>query len=342
MGRYYPPDASNPPAFNAAPPLSARTKPNGALTVRFELPFAVWCAHCKPPAIVGQGVRFNAEKKKVGNYYSTPIWSFRMKHTACGGWWEIRTDPKNAAYVVVEGATRRDYGPEESGGEGEMKFLSEEEREKRRGDAFAMLEGRKGEEVEKKAHTERLDELYGAAEVWRDPYDVNARLRREFREKRRGWKREDRAREGMQDKFSFGYEIADATQADEVRAKMVEFGAGAVDERVQDAVRRPLFTSVKAAMSDGGSKKKLKAEVLAEKSRQSLQHSLVGNTRASIDPFLSAEATGSPKLSLGIKRKREGDVAEVVKAQSRETISPEQSVTKAPALAAALVDYDSD
>ncbi|KAL5380993.1 hypothetical protein DPSP01_007525 [Paraphaeosphaeria sporulosa] len=341
MGRYYPPDASNPPTFNAKPPLSSRTKPSGALTVRFELPFAVWCAHCKPEAIVGQGVRFNAEKKKVGNYYSTPIWSFRMKHSACGGWWEIRTDPKEAKYVVVEGATRRNYG-EEEGGEGEMKFLSEEERERRRNDAFAMLEGKKGEEVEKKAHTERLDELYEAAEVWRDPYDVNARLRREFREKRRGWKREDRVKEGMQEKFSFGYEIADATEADDVRAKMVEFGASTVDEGVQEVVKRPLFTSVKAAMTETGSKKKLKAEIVAEKSRKNLQQSLVGNTRAVIDPFLSAEAKSSPKLSLGIKRKREEEAAGVEKAQSSATDLPEQNAAKAPALTAALVDYDSD
>ncbi|KAF2439452.1 DUF572-domain-containing protein [Karstenula rhodostoma CBS 690.94] len=341
MGRYYPPDASAAPTFNAAPPLSARTKPNGALTVRFELPFAVWCAHCKPPAIVGQGVRFNAEKKKVGNYYSTPIWSFRMKHTACGGWWEIRTDPKNAEYVVVEGATRRNYG-EEKEGEGEMRFLSAEERERRREDAFAMLEGKKDEAAEKKEHVKRVEELYEAAEVWRDPYDVNARLRREFREKRRGWKREDRVKEGMQEKFSFGYEIADATEADDVRAKMVEFGEGPVDEGVRDAMRRPLFTSVKAAMSDGGSKKKLKAEVAAEKSRQSLQQSLVGNTRASIDPFLTAETKSSSKLTLGIKRKRDEDAVVVVKAQPPATMSPSRNSEKAPALAAALVDYDSD
>ncbi|KAF9728732.1 hypothetical protein PMIN06_004060 [Paraphaeosphaeria minitans] len=345
MGRYYPPDASNAPSFNAKPPLSSRTKPSGALTVRFELPFAVWCAHCKPEAIVGQGVRFNAEKKKVGNYYSTPIWSFRMKHSACGGWWEIRTDPKNAKYVVVEGAMRRNYGEEEGGegeGEGEMKFLSEEERERRRNDAFAMLEGKKGEEVEKKAHTERLGELYDAAEMWRDPYDVNARLRREFREKRKRWKKEDRVKEGMQEKFSFGYEIADATESDVVRAKMVDFGAGAVDEDVQEVVKRPLFTSVKATMTGTGPKKKLKAEIAAEKSRQSLQQSLVGNTRASIDPFLSTETKSSSKLSLGIKRKREEQAAGEVKSLSSATILSEQSAAKAPALTTALVDYDSD
>jgi coiled-coil domain-containing protein 130 len=28
---------------------------------------------------VGMGVRYNAEKKKVGMYYTTPIYQFRMK-----------------------------------------------------------------------------------------------------------------------------------------------------------------------------------------------------------------------------------------------------------------------
>ena len=40
------------------------------------------------------GVRYNAEKKKIGNYYSTPIYSFRCKCHLCDGWFEIQTDPK--------------------------------------------------------------------------------------------------------------------------------------------------------------------------------------------------------------------------------------------------------
>ncbi len=40
------------------------------------------------------GVRYNAEKKKVGNYYSTAIYSFRCKCHLCDGWFEIQTDPK--------------------------------------------------------------------------------------------------------------------------------------------------------------------------------------------------------------------------------------------------------
>ena len=85
------------------------------------------------------GVRYNAEKKKIGNYYSTPIYSFRCKCHLCDGWFEIQTDPKvrvsaisapvapltqsssltqNTRYVVVSGARQKDeeWDPEENGG----------------------------------------------------------------------------------------------------------------------------------------------------------------------------------------------------------------------------------
>ena len=206
MGRYVPPDLEGTTSGNRL----AKKRPPGALrkdgtqTVRFELPFAVWCHTCKPHAIIGQGVRFNAEKKKVGNYHSTPIWSFRVKHTACGGEWEIRTDPQTTQYVCVEGCRKRDYGPEERERDGELGFLSEAEKEKRRDDAFAGLEGKLDDKARDKGNKERVEELYERAEVWRDPYDVNARLRREMREKRRVWKKEEKHREDIQDKFSLG------------------------------------------------------------------------------------------------------------------------------------------
>lgn len=84
---------------------------------------------------IGMGVRYNAEKKKVGSYYSTPIYSFRCKCHLCDGWFEIQTDPKvrhallacwsmftlpwqNTRYVVVSGARQKDeeWNPEEHGG----------------------------------------------------------------------------------------------------------------------------------------------------------------------------------------------------------------------------------
>ena len=53
--------------------------------------------------MIGKGVRFNAEKKKVGNYYSTALYSFSMKCPTCAGIMVIETDPKNCDYKLVSG-----------------------------------------------------------------------------------------------------------------------------------------------------------------------------------------------------------------------------------------------
>ncbi|KAA8613913.1 DUF572 domain-containing protein [Pyrenophora tritici-repentis] len=351
MGRYYPPDATNPPTFNSSShPLGTRARklPQGILTVRFELPFAVWCNTCKPSAIIGQGVRFNAEKKKVGNYYSTPVWSFRMKHSACGGWWEIRTDPAKSEYVVCEGARRREYGGmDDEGGEGEGRFLTEEEREKRRGDAFAGFEGKVEEKGVERELKERVEELYDISEVWRDPYDVNAKLRGEFRKKRKVWRKEDRHKEGMQEKFSLGLDIADETEGDRTRAALVEFGAAGGDA----GTWKPLFsdsTNTETAVEPVQKTKKLKAEAKAEESRLGLQKRLITNTKAAVDPFLLKDGGGRAKerVNLGIvKRKREG-----IEGAGASAIPPVASTAKAdkegtrkkPDIMAALVGYDSD
>ena len=45
----------------------------------------------------------NAEKKQVGTYLSTRIWSFKMHHH-CGCEIEVVTDPKTCKYLVPHGA----------------------------------------------------------------------------------------------------------------------------------------------------------------------------------------------------------------------------------------------
>lgn len=88
----------------------ARKIDQGILIVRFELPFNIWwyvhrtrLSLTQPNSFpfsdgcnnhIGMGVRYNAEKKKIGNYYSTPIFSFRCKCHLCDNWFEIQTDPK--------------------------------------------------------------------------------------------------------------------------------------------------------------------------------------------------------------------------------------------------------
>ncbi|KAG9538780.1 DUF572-domain-containing protein, partial [Aureobasidium melanogenum] len=177
MGRYVPPElegtmSANKVAGKHALGKRANKIKEGILTVRFEMPYAVWCNHCPKPTIIGQGVRFNSEKKKVGNYFSTPIWSFRMKHPACGGWIEIHTDPKNTAYVVKEGGKARDTGEDRvREGEEGVPILSAEERERRRQDAFAVLEDKKQDKVQEKEQGKRIAELQEVRDQhWDDPY----------------------------------------------------------------------------------------------------------------------------------------------------------------------------
>ena len=54
-------------------------KPNKKIpsTIRFEMPFHIWCKGCKGK--IAKGVRFNSRKKHVGDYLSTKILAFSMR-----------------------------------------------------------------------------------------------------------------------------------------------------------------------------------------------------------------------------------------------------------------------
>ncbi|KAK1502919.1 hypothetical protein CTAM01_04908 [Colletotrichum tamarilloi] len=374
MGRYVPPEHEGTTTGNALArkhPLGARASKPGILVVRFEMPFAIWCSTCPKPTIIGQGVRFNAEKKRVGSYFSTAIWQFRMKHADCGGWIEIHTDPKNTAYVVVSGAKKRDTGEEgRVPQEGEMAILTGEEREKLRGNAFASLE----KTIEDRQHlaqaTERIDELQDAAKRdWDDPYTRNKALRATFRAGRHRREMEAAVGEALKDKMSLGIELVPATEEDARRARLVEFGGvgEGVDEAGLKAFAKPLFASSSpspgpsASVKDGKStttttgkaalppKGIPKAQVLASKRRETIVSEIVGNTRMARDPFLvetkgAAERSSAPRIP-GLKRKRDedgggggGGGGAQQKQELPKTTEPEQGTPSSKS----LVAYDSD
>ncbi|KAK9460585.1 uncharacterized protein V1516DRAFT_677117 [Lipomyces oligophaga] len=154
--KYYPPEYDGTSSLNKLAGKHslgnrARKLNQGILTVRFELPFDIVCLSCL--RFVTQGTRYNAEKKKVGAYYSTPIFSFRMKCHLCGGKptaaaiakeaeagidpesvrsreyvIEIRTDPQRTRYIIIEGARRSKNDGTNGGAD-----LEDEEFEERRG-----------------------------------------------------------------------------------------------------------------------------------------------------------------------------------------------------------------
>lgn len=76
----------------------ARKLHMGILIVRFEMPYNIWCDGCNNH--IGMGVRYNAEKKKIGMYYSTPLYQFRMKCHLCDNYFEIKTDPAVSNYIL--------------------------------------------------------------------------------------------------------------------------------------------------------------------------------------------------------------------------------------------------
>ena len=104
VNKYFPPgwDPSKGSVnkFQGVHPLRERAKKisEGILVIRFEMPYNVRCSSCD--SHVGKGVRYNAEKKCVGKYFSTKIWNFRMKCHLCEGFFEVQTNPKDCEYVV--------------------------------------------------------------------------------------------------------------------------------------------------------------------------------------------------------------------------------------------------
>lgn len=320
----------------------ARKAGQGILTVRFEMPYPIWCTTCPKPTIIGQGVRFNAEKKKVGNYYSTPIFSFRMKHVVCGGWIEIRTDPKNTAYVVTEGAKKRDTGDDKVH-EGEIVIRSDEERARLQNDAFAALEVTIDDRKQTKVDRNRIEELLEAKDKdWDDTFAANRRLRKVFRVERKVREKKEAITEGLKDKMSLGIDLLEETEDDRRRATYVEFGDFAdltSEVAISKARARPLFPGYAGVpTTPSGSARKpraLKAEQEVERRKEKLRQELRDNTRAALDPFLiDLAAPLSSSAILGIKRKRSST--------PNDAVEQPESTDDIGSKPIPLVDYDSD
>ena len=250
-----------------------------------------------------------------------------MKHVVCGGWIEIRTDPKNTAYVVAEGAKKMDTG-EDKVEEGEFRIRTEEERERLEADAFAALEGKMDDKRQVATDKSRIEELWRTKERdWDDPGEANRRLRKTFRVGRKMREKDGRVTEGLKDRMSLGIDLLEETEEDRRRAGFVEFGEVGGDGAVRKAQSRPLFTSTSDAKKPLSKRlKTTKAASEAESRRNILSKELGDNTRAALDPFLNAERITPTNVPL-IKRRK---------------ISSHSASVKVPNHGPSLVDYESD
>ncbi|KAK5898791.1 hypothetical protein CesoFtcFv8_008336 [Champsocephalus esox] len=185
QNHYYPPDF-NPVkhgslnGYHKTHPLRERARKlsQGILIIRFEMPFNIWCDGCKNH--IGMGVRYNAEKKKVGNYYTTPIYRFKMKCHLCVNYIEMQTDPATCDYVIVTGGSRKEERWDMA--ENEQIITTEhKEKEKLETDAMFKLDhGGKDKEKMKKA-LPSLAEIQDYQASKKDDFQLNSSLRRKFR-----------------------------------------------------------------------------------------------------------------------------------------------------------------
>ncbi|EEF38010.1 probable splicing factor YJU2B [Ricinus communis] len=196
----------------------ARKIDQGILIIRFEMPFNIWCGGCN--SMIAKGVRFNAEKKQVGNYYSTKIWSFTMKSACCKHEIVIQTDPKNCEYVIISGAQKKteDFDVEDA----ETFALPADEERGKLSDPFYRLEHQE-EDLQKKKEAEpvivRLQRVSDARHS--DDYALNKALRARLRSQKKRVSEE----EATSRKMGLGVRLLPVTKEDATTAAHMKFSS---------------------------------------------------------------------------------------------------------------------
>lgn len=227
----------------------ARKLHMGILIIRFEMPYNIWCDGCNNH--IGMGVRYNAEKKKVGMYYSTPVYQFRMKCHLCDNHFEIKTDPGNLDYVIVSGARRQEnrWDPTDNG---QIVPETKETQKRLFDDAMFKLEHKKGDENTSKLDKPKLKKLVGRNEtVWKDDYEANCSLRRNFR-KRRKELEEAAVNDGLLlAKSSLNINLLPETEDDKNMASLLSLRPSRSIEEKQNLMRNNILNSPALPSSSG-------------------------------------------------------------------------------------------
>lgn len=149
----------------------------GILIVRFEMPFNIWCLGCN--AHIGKGVRYNAEKKQVGNYFSTKIWQFTMKCHLCNNKIVVTTDPKSTQYLITSGG-RAKIETWEAADNGTIELPDAEQKEQLQ-DPLGRLEHAAADKHRAEKDVPVLTQLTQLNERMKDDYLISKAARRKFR-----------------------------------------------------------------------------------------------------------------------------------------------------------------
>ncbi|KAK3879359.1 hypothetical protein Pcinc_016063 [Petrolisthes cinctipes] len=232
VNKYYPPDYDPSKGglnkFQGTHALRERARKlhMGILIIRFEMPYNIWCEGCNNH--IGMGVRYNAEKKKVGMYYSTPIYQFRMKCHLCNNHFEIKTDPANLDYEIVSGARRQEKRWDPTDNE---QVVPEDKDVSRKMASDAMYKLEHG--VDDKVKSKELDPIIQQLEEfqssrWHDDYASNQALRGSMRVKRT----EAKVQAAKDASYNFSLPLLPSNHDDEKLARLLQFTQAKSSEKL--------------------------------------------------------------------------------------------------------------
>lgn len=266
-----------------------------------------------------------------------------MKHNICGGWIEIRTDPKNTAYVVTDGAKKRDTGDDKQI-DGEIKIRTDEERERLQNDAFAALEVKIDDRKQLLNDKSRIEEIQHSKDKdWDDPYAASKKLRRAFRADRKARQTNEALTENLRDRMSLGIRLLDETEDDRKRARFIEFGEFDGESAISKARSKPLFAATSIPLKPKNTPLKSKSVSELELRKEKLRRELGNNTRAIIDPFLNPDKEYFPHSTTttpSIKRPNLSSLKNTAVPDDKTSMASMPSTKTDPPKG--LVDYDSD
>lgn len=218
FNRYYPPDYDPKDKSHKGNLNRLAGKAAQKPVIRFEMPYNVWCLHCD--SHIAQGVRFNAEKSKTGNFLSSPIFSFTMKCHICTGIIVIATNPKETCYDVLEGAKKKaeEWNAIENG------TFEMRERDVTKEDPIYKLEQDATQRLNIKDARSRASALLDLNErQWSDPFSQSQRLRSGFRREKQKLTLAENARQEIADRHGLAIDLLEPSVNDSIQAKLIDF-----------------------------------------------------------------------------------------------------------------------
>lgn len=273
VNKYYPPDwdpsKGSVNKYVGQHPLRDRAKKlsQGILVIRFELPYNIWCGGCN--SHVGMGVRYNAEKTKVGNYYTTPIYKFRMKCHLCDNYFEIQTDPKNHDYVILCGARRKEqrWDPKDN-----EQIVPEDKatQKKLATDSMYKLEHGSDDKQRGKSIIPTIGQIADERNQYKDDYIINKIAREKFRNEKKAIKATEEVDRELLLKSSLDISLVKETDEDKKLAGLLRlrptetYNEKQIQKR-KEIESRPIFETNKAEdlLSKGNDTKQNLAKSIA-------------------------------------------------------------------------------